>query len=66
MVLYTIEPYEKIFPAEPSAAQLINVGGGMLEGVRCENGIQITRLISTNPKMYLDKRYAPGEHYKTP
>lgn len=64
MTLYTIVPIENIFPSEPPQTEIVNVGGSFLEGLRCENGIQITRLISTDPKMYLDKRYAPGESYK--
>lgn len=63
MVLYTIEPYDKIFPQEPCERQFVDVGGAMIEGMSGENGLQITRLISTDPKMYLDKRYAPGAYY---
>lgn len=62
--LYTIAKPEAIFPPEPVNTQLVNMNGSFLEGMQGENGLQITRLISTDLKLYLDKRYAPGQNYK--
>ncbi|RPF43435.1 YlzJ-like protein [Hydrogenoanaerobacterium saccharovorans] len=62
--LYTIVPLDEVFPSEPTQTEVINVNGSYIEGVRGKEGIQISRLISTDPKMYLDKRFSPGQNYK--
>ncbi|WP_312641573.1 YlzJ-like family protein [Hydrogenoanaerobacterium sp.] len=62
--LHTVVPIEQVFPSEPAKTEMVSVGSTFIEGMRGENGIQITRLISTDPKMYLDERYAPGQNYR--
>ncbi|MEG1632077.1 MAG: YlzJ-like family protein [Hydrogenoanaerobacterium sp.] len=62
--LYTTARPEDIFPAELTKTELVNIAGGFLEGVKSESGMQITRLISTDPKLYLDVKYSPGASFK--
>lgn len=40
------------------------VPGGFLQGVQCRDGLTVTRLISTDPALYLDPRYQPGAVYR--
>lgn len=63
-VLHTIVPLEQIFPGEPPQTELMALGNSFVEGVRQKDGVQITRLISTDPKMYLDKRYQIGQNVR--
>lgn len=63
MFLYTIVPME-CFVEQPSSSgeeirQLHN-GENILEGRVVDGEFTVSRLISTNPKLYLDSRYAPG------
>lgn len=39
------------------------VSGGFLQGVPGENGLTVTRLVSTDPALYLDPLYQPGAVY---
>lgn len=58
MLLYTIVPYEQIFDGgavKPAGTH--RVEGGLLE---LDENAHISRLISTDPRMYLEARYAPG------
>ena len=36
---------------------------GLIQGIAGENGLTVTRLVSTDPAMYLDPRYQPGAAY---
>lgn len=38
--------------------------GGYIEGFDTPQGFQVSRLMSTDPKLYLDKKYMPGGVYK--
>ncbi len=61
MVLYTNQPYELIFPEKRAEIRDISVPGGVLETLRCSNGsMRIRRLISTDPRAYLNPAYSPG------
>ena len=60
MILWTVEPPERIFPRKPEKTVYRNVSGGLLEGVDTENGFRIGRLISTDPALFLREDYAPG------
>ncbi len=64
MILHTAVPYDKIFETNSVVVQTINTADGMLEGKMTANGFVVSRLISTNPGAYLDKRYTPGGIYK--
>lgn len=60
MLLHTVVPYEAIFdvpnPTQPTPP-LRQIDGGLLQ--LDEQG-RVSRLISTDPRLYLDPRYAPG------
>lgn len=63
MFLYTIVPAECIMeqpsPKREELQQLHN-GASVLEGRLVNGEFTVSRLISTDPKLYLDSRYAPG------
>ena len=40
------------------------IEGGIAEGRETGRGFVMTRLISTDPRMYLDRRYQPGSVLK--
>ena len=60
MILWTIEPVDRIFPTELSKTVTMSISGGFLEGSISPKGFSVSRLISTNPKDYLNKEYSPG------
>lgn len=60
MILWTIEPIDRIFPTEPPKSVTMSIKGGLLEGTRTPEGFAVTKLISTDPKLYLDPTNAPG------
>lgn len=68
MLLHTIVPFEAIFGSPGQAGALpsdtaspagreCRVPGGLLE---LDGNGRVSRLISTDPRLYLDPRYAPG------
>ncbi|MBQ7288539.1 MAG: YlzJ-like family protein [Clostridia bacterium] len=63
-MLYTIVPAEFVFSEafklQPPVETLC-LKNGLLETKRTEQGREILRLISTNPKDYLNPRYNMGE-----
>lgn len=63
MILHSIVSPSDIFFNNGMRQTLscVRVDGGLLE---LENG-RIKRLISTDPKLYLDKRYQPDTAYNT-
>jgi hypothetical protein len=64
MLLYTIIPYEEIFPAEcDMQIETKPIHGGFVELARTKEGMNVSRLISTDPRMYL-KGPTPGERYR--
>ncbi len=65
MYLYTKEPYELIFQ-DATASQTVTkmVNGVLLEGVEQSDGMHVTRVLSTDPKVFLRKEYAPGSIVK--
>jgi hypothetical protein len=73
MILHTIVSAAQIFaPLNtllPTAggdrtSQSIPFAGGYLEGTQGPDGLTVERLISTDPTMYLDSRYAPGSRIR--
>lgn len=60
MILYTVEPYDAIFPSDVPESDVMSVSGGYLETVKGENGKTVRRLFSTNPADYLNKKFSPG------
>lgn len=61
MVLYTNQPYELIFPNDTATSQNIGISDGIIETLKSNDGkMHIRRLISTDPKAYLNPDYSPG------
>lgn len=67
MFLHTIVPPEQIFsqPMEHSCCYL-QMENSFVQGVQQGGRMVVSRLISTNPQMYLDPRYAPGAWIANP
>lgn len=61
MFLYTIVPPEQIF-SQPvkSNCYYLQVKNSFVQGVQQGDRMVVSRLISTDPHMYLDPQYAPG------
>jgi len=64
MILYTMMPYEHIFPEDESSftsQQIIPCDAGQLvvEQINPEQ-FRIVRLLSGNSKAYLNEKYTPG------
>lgn len=63
MLLYTVMPYESIFPQQcDMLLETRPVKGGFVELVKTDEGTRVSRLISTDPRMYL-KGPAPGDKF---
>lgn len=65
MILYTYLPYEMVFPVDEtsySKEQTIEIDGGLLvvEPISA-NEYKIVRLISSDPNLYLNEQYSPGQ-----
>ena len=65
-MLYTIMPNEVIMNKDenPQRTQTVSCKGVLLEGVREGNMLKITRLISSDPKYFLDSSFCPGNYIK--
>lgn len=63
MFLYTLVPAE-CFLEQPETVQQaprqLHNGASILEGRVVDGAFTVSRLISTDPKLYLDPRYTPG------
>ena len=62
-MLHSIISLSDIFYSEadiPARPSYVNIAGGIAE----LDGDKIRRLISTDPRMYLDKAYAPGSVFR--
>ena len=61
MILHTIIPPEQIFPGDaPRGGECRRMHNNFIQGVNMNGVFTISLLISTDPKTYLDPRYAPG------
>lgn len=62
MLLYTNEPYEMIFAKDGAPrVKAITVPEGIVEAAGDNDGsLSVSRLISTDPRAYLNSKYAPG------
>lgn len=61
MVLYTIIPPEQIFDAPQDAAYRVrSLHNSYIEGTAVGEAFCVSRLITTDPKLYLDPRFSPG------
>ncbi len=61
MLLYTVMPYDAIFPPQPEGEpEERPIPGGYLELTHTSAGYTVSRIDSTDPRMYLG-RFAPGD-----
>ena len=63
-MMYTIEPYGRIFGGENKTTTL-QLEFGVVEVDRCGDGLRVRRVISTRLSDYLDPRLAPGSEIKS-
>ncbi len=60
MILHTVISEDDIFRADPAQKTVFRrVNGGLVELEETPRGAVVNRLYSTDPAMYLDKRYLP-------
>lgn len=72
MILYTYQAQESIFPVTEQdyhKQQLVDIPGGQLllereEGEMGTINYRIVRLLSTDPNLFLDQRYTPGQFFE--
>lgn len=62
MLLYTIMPLEAIFPPGEPQTEFRQIKGGYVELNRNDGELQVSRLISTDPSLYLHGPQ-PGDKY---
>ncbi len=60
-MLHTVISTHDIFATEFAAPSLCVLNGNIVEYTSFRNNKIITKLFSTDPKTYLDSRYAPGQ-----
>ena len=60
MMLWTTEPFDRIFPADITETVTMDIKGGFLEGRMTPSGFTVSRLVSTDLKNYLKSEYSPG------
>ena len=60
MILWTVEPVDSIFPSPQPERSIMEIDGGLLEGEKTPEGFKVSRLISTDPGLFLKEEYAPG------
>lgn len=67
MILHSVAPLWQLLPpdAQPQLS-CVEFEGGLLLGREGQEGLQITQVVSTDPRVYLDERYAPGSIYRRP
>lgn len=66
MILYTYQSLNTVFPTEESEFQkseMVDVPGGQLMVEQEGKEYRIIRLLSTDPNLFLNPKYAPGEPY---
>ncbi len=64
MILWSIEPIDKIFPTEIPETATMSINGGYLEGHMTPEGFAVSRLVSTDLKNYLRTEYSPGSIHR--
>lgn len=65
-MFYSIVPYDQLFPVKDEEYQYeeVSLEGNTIQVYRRDNKMYIKRVISTNPKVYLDAKYSPGNELK--
>lgn len=63
MILYTIMPYEHIYPEDVQSTnmELVSWKGIPLVAEREENRYKVVRILSTDPSDYLNDQVTPGQ-----
>ncbi|HHY51671.1 MAG TPA: hypothetical protein GX499_00305 [Clostridiales bacterium] len=61
MVIHSVMPYPFLMeqPEQPPST-VMEIQGGYLEGYHSPKGFVASRLITTDPALYLKAEYAPG------
>ena len=67
MILHSVAPLWQLLPpdTEPQLS-CVEFEGGMLLGREGREGLEITQVVSTDPRVYLDERFSPGVTYRRP
>ena len=61
MLLHSIVPFEMIFgESNNNSTEIKKIKGGYVELTNVNGENQVSRVISTDPKMYLSKKYKIG------
>ena len=60
MMLWTVEPFDRIFPSDIPETVTMDIKGGFLEGRMTPSGFTVSRLVSTDLKNYRKSEYSPG------
>ena len=61
MILHTIIPLEQVFSQPMNVTyEYRPMHNGYLQGIHSDGVFTVSRVISTNPRDYLDPRFAPG------
>ena len=63
MFLYTMLSAEQIFPIEPLEMKTERVGNDFFECYEQGGKTYLSRIISTDPKRFLDKKYSPSGEF---
>lgn len=64
MILHTIVPIDQLHIKEEDSPYEYRTADGMvLQGIEENGKFTISRVISTDPKKYLDPRLLPGKNY---
>lgn len=64
MLLHTILTAEQIFPYEPTQSTVVRQGNDFIECYEQDGKTYLSRVISTDPKKFLDKRFTIGGEFK--
>jgi len=61
MIIHSVTPLQMLSAQDPIQPQSMRrISGGYLEGYDTPEGFQATRLMSTDPSLYLKNEYSPG------
>ncbi len=65
MIIHSIMPEDFLREKQNiPEGECISFDKGFIMGVRDDKGVKISRIISTDPSVYLDSKFSPGEYYK--
>ncbi|WP_280768921.1 YlzJ-like family protein [Salipaludibacillus daqingensis] len=66
MILYTYQNLHHVFPPDQTEfqePQVVDIPGGQLVVEQDGKEFRVVRLLSTDPNLFLDPKYAPGQSY---